>query len=369
MKRLLVATAISAACFSFSASSSENETTGPYVKLGVNYFDFSGDRRIDSESDFYFGAGYQISDNWGAEFEYTDLDTETNLNMPFEIDLWSINAIYRPNPRGTSSVFWKMGLGRYGMLNDDETVGRFGLGYDFSVNDSFSWVLGADTTLSSGGDADLIGYAGINYFFGQTSSKPTPKAPPAPVVAKPKDSDGDGVIDMNDQCKTTAPNTPVDSKGCELDSDNDGVVDSIDKCPTTPAGAKVDAAGCRIILTEDVSIKLNVQFANNSNAITESYRQEIEKVANFMQQYPDTTVVIEGHTDDRGAASYNQQLSQKRAAAVMQYLVDTFSVESSRLSAVGKGESTPIADNNTAEGRSTNRRVQAEIKTSVSKPQ
>ncbi len=369
MKKTLLAVALSTTFFSLGAASDDNETTGPYVKAGINYFDFSGDRRIDNENDFYFGAGYQATDSWGIEFEYTDLETKTNLNAPFEIDLWSVNGIYRPNPRGTSSVFWKVGLGRYGMTNDDETVGRFGLGYDYSINKSFSWVLGADTTLSSGGDADLIAYTGLSYFFGQTSSKPTPKAPPAPVVAKPKDSDGDGVFDSADQCSNTPANTAVDANGCELDSDNDGVVDSADKCPTTPAGAKVDESGCRIILTEDVSIQLNVQFANNSNVVTDTYRQEIEKVAKFMQQYPDTTVVIEGHTDDRGAASYNQQLSQKRATAVMQYLVDNFGVASDRVSAVGKGESSPIADNNTADGRSANRRVQAEIKTSVSKPQ
>lgn len=371
MKNLLIATAIFTAFFSFSAASDVDKTTGPYVKLGVNYFDFASDRKIDNEKDFYFGVGYQTSENWSVEIEYTDLDTKTNLGTPFSVDLWSVNGIYRPNQRGTNSVFWKIGLGRHGSVIDDETVGRLGVGYDFAINDNFSWIIGADTTLNNDSEADLIGYAGISYFFGKASSKPTPalKAPPAPVVAKPKDSDMDGVLDMDDQCKTTPANTPVDSKGCQLDSDNDGVVDSVDKCPTTPAGAKIDASGCRIILTEDVSIKMNVQFANNSSVIVDAYRQEIEKIASFMQQYPDTTVVIEGHTDDRGAAKYNQQLSQKRATAVMQYLVDNFSIASDRVSAIGEGESSPVADNNTAEGRSTNRRVQAEIKTSVSKPQ
>jgi OOP family OmpA-OmpF porin len=369
MKKRLLVTAIAAATISCSALSNESETTGPYVNLGLNYFDFSSDRQLKNESDFYFGVGYQTSENWGVEFEYTDLDTTTNAGTSFPLDLWSVNGIYRPNPRGTNSVFWKMGLGRYGSDNNDKTVGRFGIGYDFATYDNLSWIIGADTTLNSDGDADLIGYAGISYFFGKASSKPTPKAPPVPKTPVPVDSDGDGVFDSADQCSGTPANTAVDANGCELDSDNDGVVDSIDKCPTTPAGAKVDESGCRIILTEDVSIQLNVQFANNSNVVTDTYRQEIEKVAKFMQQYPDTSVVIEGHTDDRGAASYNQQLSQKRATAVMQYLVDNFGVASDRVSAVGKGESNPIADNNTAEGRSTNRRVQAEIKTSVSKPQ
>ena len=340
MNKILIALTVSAACFSFSAASNDNKITGPYVKLGINYFDFSSDRRFKSENNFYFGAGYQTSEKWGVEFEYTDLDTETKLSLPLSVDLWSVNSIYRPYPRSTNSVFWKMGLGRYGNVIDDETVGRFGVGYDFATSDNFSWIIGADTTLNSGGEADLIGYAGISYFFGQASSKPIPipKEPPIPVIAKPKDSDMDSVVDRDDQCKTT------------------------------PAGAKVDATGCRIILTEDVSIELQVQFANDSDVITDEYRQEIEMVASFMQQYPDTTVVVEGHTDDRGPAKYNQQLSQKRATAVMQYLVDNFSVASDRISAIGKGESYPVADNNTTVGRKTNRRVQAEIKTSVFKP-
>jgi len=161
----------------------------------------------------------------------------------------------------------------------------------------------------------------------------------------------------------------VDNKGCEIDSDQDGVVDSQDKCPNTPAGAKVDESGCRIILEKDVSIALNITFANNSDEITDNFTQEIQKVAEFMRQYPDTTAVIEGHTDNRGAASYNQQLSEKRAKAVMQYIVEKFSINASRLSSVGVGEASPIASNDSLEGRAKNRRVQAEIKTKVKEAQ
>ena len=88
-----------------------------------------------------------------------------------------------------------------------------------------------------------------------------------------------------------------------------------------------------------------------------------------MKQYPDTSVVIEGHTDSRGAASYNKNLSQKRADAVAAYLVSQFKIELNRVSAEGKGEVSPITTNDTKEGRAENRRVQAEIKTSFTTAQ
>jgi OmpA-OmpF porin, OOP family len=365
MNKILVAAALSTACLSFQASSYEEEITGAYINFGQNYINFENDKNIRDENDFYLGLGYQISNKWGVELEYTTLDTATVLSSPLEVDLWSINSIHRQFAKGTSSVFWKMGLGQYDIAQENDTAARLGIGYDFAINNKFSWILGADTTFTGNNNPDLIAYAGLSYFFGGASEKPTP----APVVNKPKDDDKDGVINMNDSCPNSPAGAVVDAKGCELDGDNDGIKDSVDQCLTTPAGAKVDAKGCRIMLTEDVSIRLHVKFANNSNIVSNEYRQEIAKVANFMKQYPDTQVVIEGHTDSRGSAIYNQQLSQKRATAVMQYLVENFSISSTRVTSKGMGEENPVADNNTAEGRATNRRVQAEIKASVNKAQ
>jgi len=367
MKKHLVIAAVSAVCISFHASSSEDETTGAYINFGQNYINFENDRNLKDENDFYLGLGYQVNNQWGVEIEYTELDTAVSGQPanPLSVDLWSINAINRQYAKGKNSIFWKMGLGQYGIAQDNDTAVRLGIGYDFAVTNKFSWVLGADTTFAGNNNPDLIAYTGMSYFFGGTKAKPIA----VPVINKPQDDDHDGVVNKSDSCLTTPAGVAVDSKGCELDSDNDGIKDSVDQCLATPAGAKIDLQGCRIMLTENVSIRLNVQFANNSNVVSNEYRQEIAKVANFMKQYPDTQVVIEGHTDSRGAASYNQQLSQRRAAAVMQYLIDNFAISSSRVSSSGKGEVSPIADNNTAEGRATNRRVQAEIKTSVTKAQ
>jgi len=166
---------------------------------------------------------------------------------------------------------------------------------------------------------------------------------------------------------STPAGVEVNENGCALDSDNDGVANYKDSCLDTEAGAKVDAKGCYVILSETHEIQLQVNFANNTAAVPAEYISEIQAVANFMTAYPATAVVVEGYTDSRGAADYNQSLSEQRAEAVAGVLVNNFSIASSRVSAIGYGEARPVADNETIEGRSANRRVVAVISATVEK--
>jgi OOP family OmpA-OmpF porin len=187
------------------------------------------------------------------------------------------------------------------------------------------------------------------------------------MPAKPADADMDGVVDSADRCPGTPDGVSVDAAGCPLDSDGDGVYDYQDQCPDTKASLKVDEKGCPMALTESVSIDLTVTFDNNSEVVKESFFEEIKSVADFMNQYEGTSVVIEGHTDDRGSAEYNRNLSDRRAKAVAKVLVERFGIDSSRVSAIGYGEAQPIASNDTAEGRVTNRRVVAKVSSQVEK--
>jgi len=121
---------------------------------------------------------------------------------------------------------------------------------------------------------------------------------------------------------------------------------------------------------EKVSISLNIEFDTAKSFIKKKYYNHIKQVADFMQTYPDTNVVIEGHTDnvDRfNNPENNIKLSQARADSVRQYLIDKFGIDESRITAVGYGPSRPIADNNTPEGRMKNRRVEAVIEKMVTK--
>lgn len=120
-------------------------------------------------------------------------------------------------------------------------------------------------------------------------------------------------------------------------------------------GGKKKAAVPEVVET----IELRVEFDTNKSFVRPVYHERIKEVADYMKRNSDVDVVIEGHTDSRGSEAYNQGLSQRRADSVRQYLIDKFGVSASRLSAKGYGESKPIADNNTAQGRERNRRVVA----------
>lgn len=194
----------------------------------------------------------------------------------------------------------------------------------------------------------------------------TPKGVAVDMSGCPLDSDGDGVADHLDKCPGTPKGAPVDMTGCPLDSDGDGVADYLDKCPGTLSGIQVDMTGCPVPITEKVSIELNVEFEFDRAEVKNIYGEHITKVANFLSTYPDVNAVIEGHTDSKGTDAYNMKLSQQRADNVMKYLVAK-GISASRLTAKGFGESMPISDNNTDEGRQKNRRVVAVISTVVTK--
>jgi len=198
-----------------------------------------------------------------------------------------------------------------------------------------------------------------------------------------RDSDGDGVGDMDDECPNTPAGAAVDAVGCPLDSDGDGVFDYKDECPGTPAGVDVDAAGCALdsdgdgvadykdecpdtrpeLVVDDkgcpvkARMDLNVEFETNKAEIKPKHTDELDRAGEFLRNHPNARMRIEGHTDSIGAADYNQQLSEQRAAAVKTYLVEEFNIDPDRLKAKGFGESRPIATNDTAAGRQENRRV------------
>ena len=121
-------------------------------------------------------------------------------------------------------------------------------------------------------------------------------------------------------------------------------------------GVTVSRNGDNIIL----NMPSNVTFDVNSSTLTPNFTNVLEGVALVMQEYKSTLVTIAGHTDSTGAESYNQELSRKRALTVAENL-NTQGVAIERLAAIGYGEQYPIADNNTAQGRAQNRRVEISI--------
>jgi OOP family OmpA-OmpF porin len=177
-----------------------------------------------------------------------------------------------------------------------------------------------------------------------------------PVPVK-NDGDGDGVVDEQDKCPNTPAGVPVNAYGCPRDSDGDGVFDIDDKCPGTPTGTAVDATGCPISVQEKSSLILDIQFASGQAAIRPESLGTLEKAARFIKEHPDGKIIVGGYTDSVGSAVYNLRLSQQRAESVRKYLIDKFQVDPNKITAKGYGETMPVADNSTQEGRLKNRRV------------
>ncbi len=176
----------------------------------------------------------------------------------------------------------------------------------------------------------------------------------SPVICQ-NDSDGDGVTDDLDKCPDTPKGVAVDAEGCPLDTDRDGVPDHLDKCPQTPMGATVDEVGCMLQL-----ILNNVEFEVDSSVLKPGARASLDQVADALRGRPDVkSMSVIGHTDSTGSDAYNQRLSERRAAAVADYLRN--SGASIRFISSGRGESQPIADNETEAGRARNRRVELNV--------
>ena len=220
----------------------------------------------------------------------------------------------------------------------------------------------------------------------------TPSGVSVDASGCPIDTDGDGIPDYLDKCPDTRAGEAVGSNGCPMDADGDGVPDSIDKCPGTPKGVKVDEFGCPLDRDNDgvpdyldkcpdvAGIAANkgcpeikaatkkifahalqgIQFESGKDVIKKSSNSILNEVVKVMNENPSYNLDINGHTDSKGAASMNLDLSQRRAEAVMNYLTKQ-GVEASRLKATGYGQTIPVATNSTAVGRALNRRVEFKV--------
>ncbi|MEA1785654.1 OmpA family protein [Arenibacter sp. GZD96] len=175
------------------------------------------------------------------------------------------------------------------------------------------------------------------------------------------DADGDGVADKDDACPNEA--GPAANKGCPWpDKDGDGVLDKDDECPEV-AGT-VANKGCPEV-TEEVQKQLNefaktILFDTGKSSIKAASVGVFVDIITILNEYPNAKFTVEGHTDSVGSNSLNQKLSESRANSVRDFLIEK-GISASRLTAVGYGEDKPIATNNTAAGRTQNRRVEINL--------
>ncbi len=358
----------------------------------IGGYAFESNQNLEDGSLKWGGFGYNFDEHWGTEVQFNYIDTKVeNTGESVDGYLYRLDGLYHFMPDSKLVPYLAAGIG--GITLDPDKSGsdtdafiNGGGGLKYFVTESIALRGDIRYVLSSGSTHNNLAYfLGVIFHFDGKKKVTAPTAQPSvdsdgdrvyddrdqcpdtpsgatvDSLGCPLDSDGDGVYDYQDNCPDTPSGATVDSLGCPRDSDGDGVYDYLDKCPSTPTGARVDENGCPIILKETVSIELKIEFDLNRADIRPQFHKQLKKVADFMKEYPETTVRIEGHTDNAGPDQYNLQLSQKRAESVRQYLINNFSIAPKRLSAKGFGESRPIASNATREGQRKNRRVVAVI--------
>tara|TARA_R110001592_G_scaffold262558_1_gene527621 strand:- start:4664 stop:6742 length:2079 start_codon:yes stop_codon:yes gene_type:complete len=176
-----------------------------------------------------------------------------------------------------------------------------------------------------------------------------------------EDTDNDGVLDKDDNCPEEA--GVIENQGCPWpDTDADGVLDKDDNCPEVPG--TVANNGCPE-LTEEVQKTLNeyaktILFNSGKATIKIESTNVLVDIIKILNEYPNATFTVEGHTDSIGSVPANQKLSEERALSVKNFLVDK-GIDSARLTAIGYGESKPIATNMYKAGRAENRRVEINL--------
>ena len=365
-------------CVAAGAIFSAGANDGPYIGIEGG-FNFERDQAV-SGSDFHFKnglvggvvTGYSFANGFrpelGLDYRSNDLKRITTGGITFNNvggreDYYSAmgNLWYDiKTPTGFFSVvhpYFGGGIGWGRLSLRDPSVG--GIGGPNSFDSALTWQGGAGVgfdvarnltlsadyrhvqtraqTLDFGGDADARYRAdsamlSLRYSFGSHPAKAIKVSEPVRAMPPP-----------------ALPPPPVDG-----DDDGDGVPNSLDKCPNTPKGFKVDATGC--IIEQSVILR-NINFVFNSDQLTTPAQETLNDVAAALIGQPTLNVQIVGHTDSVGSPNYNRKLSQKRAAAVSQYLVSK-GVSAGNLQATGMGPSKPIASNDTEEGRAQNRRVE-----------
>ncbi len=270
-----------------------------------------------------FAMGYQYNQWIGAEVFYERLDTEVDidglkdeLNPSIDVDhigaainFFLQGGVNNPNADGFNPYVSVLGMHQtvdvQGPKNDDieSTLLGLGLGAQWSFTNNLSARLFGRALWNM--DEDNFDYqlgAGVFYYFGGV---------PQPYVEPPVEKD-----------PVFVPETTCDT----------------------------------------VRINLDVKFDFDRSVVKSEFYPEIQRVADYMKSNEEANLVLlVGHTDSIGSDRYNQGLSERRANAVRNTLISQFNIDGSRVSVEGRGESQPVADNSTSEGRALNRRVVAEI--------
>lgn len=344
LRHLVLATAAATASLAAHAEITVSPMVGYHLFGDDRVGETAAKLRADEAAEASLALGYLLNPNVGLELRYGQANPTNQISGAgnFRYEAATLDTYYKFNADQMLQPYVLVGAGlerftpdQGGVINE-YTIANAALGAFYKLTDMIS-LRGELRGVQNLQENDLDGVASLGVLFSFGGSKAA-----APVAIK-----------------TVA------------DSDNDGVADADDACPGTAAGVAVDAKGCPKMLTEKVTRELKVYFDTDKAVVKPAYNGEIEAVAKLLKEFPNAKVEVQGHTDARGSDSYNQKLSQARADAVAQVLVEQYGIAADRVASKGYGESQPVADNTTAEGRAKNRRTVAvaegEVKVTVTK--
>ena len=298
-----------------------------------------------------FTLGYDLTNRFSAEIHGGDLG-EAELapagTIGYQVGglsgvAYLLNDSYDRGRREGFNLFARLGVGsmrnqaevvQFERVNDFHLLAGLGLEYGFSFG------LGVRAEVVSFDEDAQLAQLGLVYRFGR---HPSPAPAPAPRVQLQEPSPVPEPIPAPEPIADVGP----------LDSDNDGVEDTLDNCPATPIGTPVNSAGCALF----EGVIEGVNFESGSARLTAEAVGILDGVASTLLEFPEVRVTIEAHTDNRGSASSNLELSKSRAISVAKFLVER-GVAGSRLQPQAYGESRPRASNADPQGRLDNRRVE-----------
>jgi len=288
----------------------------------------------DSGYDHGSGAGieygYRISPWYEARISLTKLnfETETNAYREPSGSSTALDLLYFPNKQN----FYLYAGADFLDVDSSNLAAGLGAGYRYYLGEKSALYAEAKSAYEFDDNyMDFSAKVGFIYYFGDSPKKSKAPAAVATTQATPKDSDKDGVYDHQD------------------------------RCANTPSTDKVDANGCTVFTTKQLSMELSVNFDNNKAIVRPEYFEEVARAAEFLRTYPHARLTINGHTSSVGDAAYNKVLSEKRAQAIVDVLVNEYHIDATRLTAIGHGEEQLLDPANTAVAHAKNRRIEANV--------
>lgn len=387
----------------------ETVTFAPYV----GGYTFQGNQHLETAPVFGFRLGYNFTENWALEGVIDYLKTKGTSNSGIgnvESLRYGGDVLYNFMPKKSLVPYLAVGAGGQkfttGVNQDNRFIGNYGGGLKWFMTENVALrgdVRGLNYELADKWKTNVEYTLGLHIAVGAPKPAPAPIVAPTPVVEAAAPKAAPVVIappppppplptsnlsaepaSLEKGKTTTLTWSSTNTTGCEIQPGIGPVASSGSRVVTPAAdtsytltckgegGSTTSAAGVKVTapvieasakkasaVEAGKRLTLKVHFDTGKSVIKKQYYDELKEIGDGLNEHKELRGVIEGHTDSVGSDKSNLALSQRRAKAVRDYIVKNFKIDGKRLAAKGYGESNPVADNTTAEGRALNRRIEA----------